>query len=76
MSISPTTLTRRTGIMFCLAGHPRANKDPELAELICTRIDQHLTHCCDEVARKAWNARGKPTGCVKAHDHSAEKGLA
>lgn len=66
---NPTaTLTRRR-IAFCLASFP---KD---ADIICTRVDDHNGHCCDEVTAIAWDSNGKPCPCRLNHNHSAEKGL-
>lgn len=71
MSNNPTaTLVRPASVRFCLAHSPK-NKT-----LICTRIDKHDGHCCDEIERKAWDTRGKTMVCVRNdYDHSAEKGL-
>lgn len=71
MSNNPTaTLERRIAVAFCLARCPKDNT------LICTRIDNHDGHCCDEIAEKAWDTRGKMKACIRnAYDHSAEKGL-
>jgi hypothetical protein len=73
MSNNPSiTLTApaSTGVPFCLAVNPK------LADLICTRIDGHPGHCCDEIVGESWDARGKSASCDRDHDHSAEKGLA
>lgn len=71
MSSNPTaTLARpKPKVDFCLAV---SKKNPEL---ICTRIDNHRGHCCDEISRKAWTDRGEPHECTKGYNHSKEKGL-
>lgn len=68
---SPTaTLTRKPSLTFCLNRHHRHR------DWICTRLESHGGHCCDEVAGQAWDAGGRPMKCARAgHDHSAEKGL-
>lgn len=69
---NPTvTLPRRTrvAITFCLAEHPKT------AGLICTRIDDHNGHCCDEIAGESWSSRRQSVNCRQHYDHSAEKGL-
>lgn len=74
MSNNPTstTLTRtRIQIAFCLFLRVRADEET----LICTRINTHPGHCCDEITGQAWNDRGRLVGCINGHDHSAEKGL-
>jgi hypothetical protein len=68
MSDNPTATLARPRLHFCLAHHPNST------ELICTRLDQHPAHCCDEIAEEAWDQRGRTVDCD--HDHSEEKGLA
>jgi hypothetical protein len=73
MSNNPSpTLDRpaRTRIAFCLASRPDGDE-----MLVCTRIDDHEGHCCDEVAGKAWVERGWFDCRAHGYDHSAEKGL-
>lgn len=72
MSTNPTAvLPRRTrvAVQFCLNNHPRNG------DLICTRLNNHKGHCCDEIAGESWDDRGRPANCVQKHDHSKEKGL-
>lgn len=70
MSNNPTaTLAPKTSIQFCLAVNAKDKN------LVCTRIDHHDGHCCDEVARKGWADSGKTHVCKQDYDHSAEKGL-
>jgi hypothetical protein len=72
MSNNPSATLARpatAGVPFCLAAHP------ELDDRICTRIDDHTGHCCDEIMGESWDARGKPVTCDRDLDHSAEKGL-
>jgi hypothetical protein len=68
---NPAVLYRRTRpvIRFCLATRPKND------ELICTRVDDHYGHCCDEVAGASWDYRGRDANCAAGHDHSEEKGL-
>lgn len=72
MSDNPNTTLARTKskIDFCLAVNPKNN------DLICTRINHHKGHCCDEITGAAWTDRGQPYKCPRNHDHSKEKGLA
>jgi hypothetical protein len=59
-----------SSIAFCLAQYPQD------ADVICTRLENHDGHCCDEVTRQAWDSRGKAKICIAAdYDHSKEKGL-
>lgn len=74
MSDNPTATLARTpariSIQFCLATNPKRT------DLICTRITDHKTHCCDETAGESWHStRGEPAVCRARHDHSKEKGL-
>lgn len=71
MSDNPTaTLAEpKSRIDFCLAINPKHS------DLICTRINNHRGHCCDEISGAAWTDRGQPHRCPKGHDHSKEKGL-
>lgn len=73
MSNNPTaTLNRpltKPKINFCLAINPK-NSD-----WVCTRIDKHGGHCCDETAGESWNDRGQSFQCGREHNHSKEKGL-
>lgn len=69
MSSNPTATLARPALQLCLSSPPR---DPDL---ICTRLDDHDGHCCDEVVGAAWAARGQRVSCREQHDHSAEKGL-
>jgi hypothetical protein len=72
MSNNPSPTLTRPIVDFCLAKKERAGKT-----LICTRIDNHEGHCCDEVERQAWTDRGAVFACKgDGYDHSAEKGLA
>lgn len=70
MSNNPTATLARPAIAFCLA------RKPKTTDLICTRIDNHLGHCCDETAGEAWTDRGAAHECGQGHDHRAEKNLA
>lgn len=70
MSNNPGTMLARPRLKFCLAAHPK-NSD-----LICTRIDQHRGHCCDEITAESWDSRAAAVACRADHDHSKEKGLA
>lgn len=73
MSNNPSaTLARpRTSVKFCLAAEII---EGDLA--ICTRIETHTGHCCDEVRGVAWTNRGVVFVCKgSGYDHSAEKGL-
>lgn len=71
MSNNPSsTLTRpRTSVKFCLATLEQQDE-----VLICTRVDDHPGHCCDEVLGKAWTDRGANFVCKS--DHGPEKGFA
>lgn len=60
---------RRTGVSFCLSRHPKDS------DLICTRINNHKGHCCDEISGASWDTRGRVANCAAKHDHSKEKGL-
>jgi hypothetical protein len=74
MSNNPSsTLTRpRPSIEFCLD----TQFDDAGETLICTRLNDHTGHCCDEIRRKAWIDRGALFVCKRDdYDHSAEKGL-
>lgn len=64
---SPTIVK---AIDFCLATHVRDGET-----LICTRINDHEGHCCDEIAGEAWTDRGVVYLCTHGYDHSDEKGL-
>ncbi len=66
-----STLTRpRTSVDFCLA----TRQDDE-GTLICTRVNNHPGHCCDEIAGKAWTDRGANFTCKDDYDHGPEKGF-
>lgn len=69
MSNNPTcTLIRPVRVALCLAGHP------ERPDLICSRINDHTGHCCDEQARVAWCGRRLEVPCRRwGYDHSKEK---
>ncbi len=69
MSNSPSSTLTRPRLDFCLAARPGD------AEQVCTRLDQHKGHCCDEITGESWDARGKTAVCDHDHDHSDEKGL-
>jgi hypothetical protein len=72
MSNNPNSTLTRPIVDFCLN---RRERDGEI--LICTRIDNHPGHCCDEIAGKSWTDRGAAFVCKgDGYDHSAEKGLA
>jgi len=70
MSNNPSSTLTRPIVDFCLN---RLERDGET--LICTRVDKHAGHCCDEIAGQSWTDRGAVFVC-KGRDHSAEKGLA
>lgn len=67
---SPTLTRPRPSVEFCLA---RIERNGET--LICTRVNNHTGHCCDETAGEAWTDRGAPFDCKDGSDHSVEKGL-
>jgi hypothetical protein len=68
MSNNPSsTLTRpKLVVDFCLSRHERDGET-----LICTRVNTHPGHCCDEVMGGSWTDRGAKYVCRKSH--SAEK---
>jgi hypothetical protein len=76
MSNNPSSTLTKPIVDFCLARHER-KCGTETLVLICTRVDNHEGHCCDEVLREAWTDRGAVFVCKgDGYDHSAEKGLA
>ena len=85
MSNNPTaTLTRPAGLKLCLAKRkviPRVEQELRERGLdsrdvpICTRIDDHNGHCCDEVIGHSWNNRNRMVSCRQAYDHRDEKNL-
>lgn len=68
-TLAPPTVNLSTSVPFCLAQHP---KKPGY---ICTRLNDHGAHCCDEILGESWDARGNDTNCLSNHDHCQEKGL-
>jgi hypothetical protein len=58
-------------VVFCLAVRVRRNEET----LICTRVNLHIGHCCDEITGKAWSDHGLLAACPQKYDHSKEKGL-
>lgn len=75
MSNNPNATLARPQIQFCLATRSLTTSDGDI-DVICTRIDDHPAHCCDEIAGLAWNAhRNKPIACPQHYGHDEEKGL-
>jgi hypothetical protein len=44
--------------------------------LVCTRIHDHVGHCCDEITGVAWSEHKILDACPQKFNHSKEKGLA
>lgn len=78
MSNNPSTMFRRTRrvITFCLATRDLPGETgADTMAYVCTRINDHNGHCCDEVRRVAWVGHGRAYVCTEGYIHDDEKGL-
>jgi hypothetical protein len=64
----------RPAIDLCLERHPSPKKR-RLLRVVCTRIEYHKGHHCDETAGISWYGNRRPMIYVCNYDHSKEKGL-